>query len=586
MCGIFLCVKKTQPLSEHYYSNSEFKIFMEAFDLLNNRGPDYSRLRNEDCKLFGFKRLAINDLTPDGNQPFFLPHKEEEEYTQLSMCNGEIYNHKFLEEKYKIKTQSQSDCECLIPLYKLFTFSQTNIEKKLDKLFNEIDGVFALSIYDKERDLLILARDRIGVKPLFYTDNDEYFIVSSEAKTIDYILTHHPYFQQSSQSIRPTINQFSPRSFGIYDLKTHSFKIQEYFNMNLFLLPETDIHINECLKDVCNTFKLKLNSHIYKVYELLTKSIEKRLMSDRPVGTLLSGGLDSSIVASVLSKIYRQHGKKIKTFSIGFPDSTDLKYARVVADYIGSEHHEYIINYDDALKTIPDVIKTIETYDITTIRASTPMYMLCKWIKDYFSETVIFSGEGSDELFGGYLYFHNTQDSHEFHRETIRLLSNLHKYDVLRADRCTSGNSLELREPFLDKDLIEYIAGIDGKYKMPQDNYEKYILRKAFTGYLPDCVLWRRKATFSDAVSGSEKPWYKYIQEHADNFITNDELNLANQNNQNELDYTKESLWYLKSFKQLFPCYDLKVDIWMPKWSSTTDPSASTLEFFKKDEHN
>jgi len=587
MCGIFLCIKKSQSLSEQYYSNEEFKIFMEAFDLLNNRGPDYSRLRNEDSKLFGFKRLSINDLTPEGNQPFFLPHKEEEDYNQLSMCNGEIYNHKDLEKKYKIKTETQSDCECLIPLYKTFTFTQTNIEKKLKKLFNEIDGVFAMSIYDKERDVIILARDRIGVKPLFYFDNNDYFIVSSEAKTIDYVLNHHPEFNSlsSKKNTETKITQFPPKSFGIYDLKTHSFKIQEYFNMNLFLLPKTDIHIQECLKEDCNTFKTNLNTHIEKVYELMTNAIEKRLMSDRPVGTLLSGGLDSSIVASVLSKIYRQHGKKIKTFSIGFPDSTDLKYARIVADYIGSEHHEYVIDYNDALKTIPEVVKAIETYDITTIRASTPMYMLCKWIKEYFSETVIFSGEGSDELFGGYLYFHNTQDSHEFHRETIRLLSNLHLYDVLRADRCTSGNSLELREPFLDKDLINYIAGIDGKYKMPQNNYEKYILRKAFTGYLPNSVLWRRKATFSDAVSSSEKPWYKYIQDYAENFVTDDELDLSNQNNKNELDYTKESLWYYKLFKQLFPSYDLKVDIWMPKWSSTTDPSASTLEFFKKDEH-
>ena len=586
MCGIFLCIKKYQPLSEQHYSVEELKIFMDAFDMLKNRGPDYSRLRNEDCKLFGFKRLAINDLTPEGNQPFFYPHKEEEDYSQLSMCNGEIYNHKFLENKYKIETKTNSDCECLIPLYKLFTFSQTNIEKKLEKLLNEIDGVFGMSIYDKDRDVIILARDRIGVKPLFYIDNSEYFIVSSEAKTINHILTQHPDFQKSKNT---EILQFPPRSFGIYNLKTHSIKIQEYFNMNTFLIPKTDIHIHECLKEDCNTFKSKLNIHIDKVYELMTKAIEKRLMSDRPVGTLLSGGLDSSIVASVLSKIYRQHGKKIKTFSIGFPDSTDLKYARIVADYIGSEHHEYVIDYNDALKTIPEVIKTIETYDITTIRASTPMYMLCKWIKEYFSETVIFSGEGSDELFGGYLYFHNTQDSHEFHRETVRLLSNLHLYDVLRADRCTSGNSLELREPFLDKDLVNYVAGIDGKYKMPQDNYEKYILRKAFTGYLPKSVLWRRKATFSDAVSGSEKPWYKYIQEYANNFISDIELNLANQNIENKVNngflYTKESLWYRNLFKQLFPSYDLKVDIWMPKWSSTNDPSASTLEFFKKDEH-
>jgi asparagine synthase (glutamine-hydrolysing) len=578
MCGIFLCVKQSKKTYNSKYSVDEHRIFMEGFDLLANRGPDYSTLRNDYNKLFGFKRLAINDLTFEGNQPFFSPHKEDEMYNQLSMCNGEIYNHKYLEEKYRIKTETQSDCECLIPLYKTFTFSQTNIEKRMNKLFNEIDGVFSMSIYDKERKIIVLARDRIGVKPLFYVHTNEYFIVSSEAKTIDYILKNHPELKNENVDII----QFPPRSFGIYDETTHSLKIQEYFNMNLFLVPKTDIHIQECLKENCNTFKLNLETHIQKVYELMTNAIEKRLMSDRPVGTLLSGGLDSSIVASVLSKIYRQSGKKIKTFSIGFPDSTDLKYARIVADYIGSDHHEYIIDYNDALKTIPEVIKTIETYDITTIRASTPMYMLCKWIKEYFSETVIFSGEGSDELFGGYLYFHNTQDSHEFHKETVRLLSNLHLYDVLRADRCTSGNSLELREPFLDKDLVNYVASIDGKYKMPQNNYEKYILRKAFTGYLPESVLWRRKATFSDAVSCSEKPWYKYIQEYADNFITDNELKISNNN---ETKYTKESLWYRKVFKELFPCYNLKVDIWMPKWSSTTDPSASTLEFFKKDEH-
>lgn len=579
MCGIFLCVKNPKNTYKPQYSVDELKIFMEAFDLLSNRGPDYSRLREQYGKLFGFKRLAINDLTPEGNQPFFSPHKEEEIYDQLSMCNGEIYNHKSLEERYNIKTETQSDCECLLRLYRVFTFAQTNIEKRMNKLFNEIDGVFAMSIYDKERKMIVLARDRIGVKPLFYVHTDEYFIASSEAKTIDYILKNHPDFKNKNVDII----QFPPRSFGIYNVATHSLKIQEYFNINLFLLPKTDIHVQECLKDECKIFKLNLNTHIEKVYELMTNAIKKRLMSDRPVGTLLSGGLDSSIVASVLSKIYRQNGKKIKTFSIGFPDSTDLKYARIVADYIGSEHHEYIIDYNDALKMIPEVIKTIETYDITTIRASTPMYMLCKWIKENFNETVIFSGEGSDELFGGYLYFHNTQDSHEFHKETIRLLSNLHLYDVLRADRCTSGNSLELREPFLDKDLVNYIASIDGKYKMPQYDYEKYILRKAFTGYLPESVLWRRKATFSDAVSSSEKPWYKYIQEYADNFVTNDELDLSNQNT--EFKYTKESLWYCKLFKQLFPSYNLKVDIWMPKWSSTTDPSASTLEFFKKDEH-
>jgi asparagine synthase (glutamine-hydrolysing) len=263
-----------------------------------------------------------------------------------------------------------------------------------------------------------------------------------------------------------------------------------------------------------------------------------------------------------------------------------LKYARIVADYIKSDHHEYVIQYQDALKAIPDVIKTIETYDITTIRASTPMYLLCKWIRENFEETVIFSGEGSDEVFGGYLYFHNAPDVFELHRETIKLVSNLHLYDVLRADRCTSGNSLELREPFLDKDLINYVCDLFGNYKQPINGFEKYILRKAFKGYLPDSVLWRKKAAFSDAVSGSEKPWYKHIQEYCETIITDKELELANNNKkENEIKFTKESYWFYKTFKQLFPCYELKVDYWLPKWSNTTDPSATTIEnvYNKKD---
>ena len=239
------------------------------------------------------------------------------------------------------------------------------------------------------------------------------------------------------------------------------------------------------------------------------------------------------------------------------------------------------------MNSIPEVIQTIETYDITTIRASTPMYLLCKWIKENFEETVIFSGEGSDEVFGGYLYFHNAPDSFELHRETIRLVSNLHIYDVLRADRCTSGNSLELREPFLDKELINYVCSIIGNYKKPINGYEKYLLRKAFKGYLPNSVLWRKKAAFSDAVSGSEKPWYKYIQEHCDTLIIDDELKQANSiKSDKDVKFTKESYWFYKTFKQLFPKYNLNVDYWLPKWSNTTDPSATTIDnVYNKKEH-
>ena len=585
MCGIFFCLKKNSQIKieTNNYNKVELNIFETAFNLLNNRGPDSSSFIVKNDKIFGFKRLAINDLSVDGNQPFFFPSNDE--YKFLTMCNGELYNHIELENKYNLNVISHSDCECIIPLYKLFTYTQNHIERKLSRMFNEIDGVFSMLIYDSERNKIIVARDRIGVKPLFVLNNNNFFIVSSEAKTIDYIIQHHPDF--TTYNLEKNIIQLPPRTFGLYNLNTYNFDITEYFNINNFLVPNLEYNYSPTGIKQLNNFEENLILHISNIHNLLYKAVDKRLLSDRPIGCLLSGGVDSSIIASILSKIYKKNGKQIKTFSIGFPDSTDLKYARIVAEHISSDHHEYVIQYDDALKAIPDVIKTIETYDITTIRASTPMYLLCKWIKENFEETVIFSGEGSDEVFGGYLYFHNAPDAFELHRETIRLVSNLHIYDVLRADRCISGNSLELREPFLDKYLINYVCNIFGNYKQPINGYEKYLLRKAFKGYLPDCVLWRKKAAFSDAVSGSEKPWYKYIQEHCETIITDNELNQANNTKKdNEIKFTKESYWFYKTFKETFPCYELKIDYWLPKWSNTTDPSATTIEnIYNKKEH-
>lgn len=580
MCGIFFCLKKSETDNERFYNNLD--VFENAFNLLNNRGPDHSLFKLVDNKIFGFKRLSINDLSVEGNQPFLNPSLSIEdnypEFNQLSMCNGEIYNHKDLETKYNLKMNSRSDCECLIPLYNLFISKDKEcVTENLIRFYNEIDGVFGMFIYDKDSNKIVIARDRIGVKPLFVLNNDEFFIVSSEAKSIDYIKKN--YLKCDSE-----IMQFPPRTFGVFDTVSNELKLTSYFNMNNFLIPTSEYTIKD--KNKVDIFSEKLLIHISNVHNLLYKAVQKRLLSDRPIGCLLSGGVDSSIIASILSKLYKTQGKKIKTFSIGFPDSTDLKYAKIVAEFIGSEHHEYVIQYEDALKAIPEVIKAIETYDITTIRASTPMYLLCKWIKENFEETVIFSGEGSDEIFGGYLYFHNSPDIFEFQRETIKLVSNLHVYDVLRADRCTSGNSLELREPFLDKELIDYVCNLSSIYKQPINTYEKYLLRKAFNGYLPKCVLWRKKAAFSDAVSGSEKPWYKYIQEYCEDLITNDELDVANKANEKSVKFTKESYWFYKTFRELFPCYDLKIQYWLPKWCNTTDPSATTISnVYNKNEH-
>ena len=299
------------------------------------------------------------------------------------------------------------------------------------------------------------------------------------------------------------------------------------------------------------------------------------MTSDREIGCLLSGGLDSSLISSILSREMKKAGKVLHTFSVGFPDSTDIIYARQVASHIGSEHHEYIIQYEDALERLEDVIIATETYDTTSVRASTPMFMLCEWINKNFPHKVIFSGEGADELFCGYLYFHKAPSAKDAHDDSIRLLKELYKYDVLRADRCTAGNGLEFREPFLDKNLIDFVTTIDPSYKAPRDCfqvdgvYEKEILRRAFSAdYLPEGVLWRRKAAFSDAVSSSQKPWYKWIQ-----------------------DYTKEkgqteSEYYKNLFNKNFSSYKFNEPLWLPRWSDVgEEPSATVLDVYKKEEH-
>jgi asparagine synthase (glutamine-hydrolysing) len=302
------------------------------------------------------------------------------------------------------------------------------------------------------------------------------------------------------------------------------------------------------------------------------------MISDREIGCLLSGGLDSSLVSSILAKEMKKQGKTLHTFSVGFPDSTDIIYARKVAAYIGSDHHEHIIQYDDALRRIEDVIYATETYDTTSVRASTPMFLLCEWINQNFAEKVIFSGEGSDEIFCGYLYFHNAPNASEAHCDTIRLVKQLYQYDVLRADRCTAGNGLEFREPFLDKNLIDYVMGMNPEFKIPMKKqehmFEKYILREAFPNYLPEDVLWRRKAAFSDAVSSSEKPWYKWIQE----FVVDKEVS--------DFGGTTESNYYRTVFEKTFQDYRPTIPLWLPKWSNVgQEPSATVLNVYKKEEH-
>lgn len=525
MCGIFFILCKNGT-----FSKESLDKLLSNFKLLSKRGPDKYELFYAENYILGFHRLAINDMSDNGMQPF----KSTKSYT---MCNGEIYNyHTLVKEHPDFSPKSKSDCEILPYLFSNYS--------DVDYILNKIDGVFAMSHIDIENKELYIARDRLGVKPLFYAENDDFFCFSSEAKGLTNIFSD--------------IQQLQPGSFMKYSLSTYERSFHIYTTIN-------EVTTNNASYEEC----------INEIHNLLVKAVQKRLCSDREIGCLLSGGLDSSIIASILSKELSKKNQQIHTFSIGFPDSTDIIYARQVAKHINSIHHEYIIQYEDALKEIENVITATETYDTTTIRASTPMYMLCKWINENFPHKVIFSGEGSDELLCGYLYFHKAPTSQDAHIDSVRLLRELYKYDVLRADRCTASNGLEFREPFLDKDLVDFVTSMNPEYKIPRNGFEKEILRNSFNGdYLPYSVLWRRKAAFSDAVSSSEKPWYKWIQE----YVKDKEVN----------DYggTCESNYFKTLFYKNFKGYNLELPLWLPKWNNVgSEPSATVLDIYKKEEH-
>ena len=500
--------------------------FSKALHLLKNRGPDCTKSLSFNSLQFGFQRLKINDLVT-GMQPFDIDDV-------VLICNGEIYNHQQLKTIWfpldKIY-QSTSDCEIIIYLYKLLGISQT---------LKILDGVFAFVLYDKTKNLLFACRDRIGVRPLFIGDDIAF---SSEAKALEFLKCTHIHQLSPGSYIRIHLDSGTRQKFIFWKPPKEHNSITHYMSF--------DTQQN----DICNHLEI-----------ILSKAVEKRLMSDRPIGCLLSGGLDSSIIAALLA----QH-QTVNTYSIGFKNSPDLLAARKVAKYINSNHHEVVITPQEALAAIPDVIYAIESYDITTVRASVPMYLLCKHIKKNYPDTVIFSGEGSDELLCGYLYFHLAKDGKTAFDESRRLISDIYLYDVLRADRSTASNGLELRVPFLDKDFVYFCMTLDGRYRKPYQNFEKYYLRKAFAHMLPDEIAWRRKDGMSDGISLKEKPWYSIIQDFALSKNLTEKLPSSFPQ-----PHTTEALYYYLEFKKHFTHTPITYH-WMPKWSTSNDPSGRLI---------
>nr|QBK87642.1 MAG: asparagine synthase [Marseillevirus LCMAC201] len=413
MCGIFAYIQRGE------FSTGDLQMIKKYFFRIKHRGPDYTSsviLTKFNCSIFlGFHRLAIigktNSLLVDGD-------------THL-VCNGEIYNYKHLITKYRLPVKTDSDCEVILQLYQ-------HHPQLWPDVLEELDGVFAFVLYDNVRGRFFISRDRIGVRPLFEGNTQNTLAFASEGKAIP-LVTAKPH-------LPGVLHDLTLRNEGWEVSQSIWVKPGNYLNVPYMIAQNI-------------------------IRELFTNAVRKRLISDRPIGFLVSGGLDSSLVAAVAHRLL---GKQITTFSIGLPESPDLLAARKVAAYLQSDHHEVIISTDDILEALPNVIYHDETYDITTIRASIPMYLISKYISENTDIKVIFSGEGADELLGGYLYFHKAPTCDAFQNETIRLMQELYKYDVLRGDRTTSAWGLEIRVPFLDADFISFVSNIDPSHKMPK----------------------------------------------------------------------------------------------------------------------
>jgi asparagine synthase (glutamine-hydrolysing) len=503
--------------------------FLTGFGRTKSRGPDDTRVVETGNGILGFHRLAIMGLHPEGMQPF-------ESQGCYAVCNGEIYGFEKIRQLLRDRGytfQSDSDCEVLLPLYHEYGTD----------MFAMLDAEFACILYDGETGEYIAARDPIGIRPLYYGYDEEGTIVfASEAKNL----------------------------VGLCD-KIMPFPPGHYYRNGEF----------HCYCDITAVSRVctdDLETACGKIREKLVEGVKKRLVADAKVGFLLSGGLDSSLVCAIAA---RESDKPIETFAIGMEkDAIDLKYARQVAEFIGSHHTEVFMTPEEVISSLKDVIRLLGTYDITTIRASMGMYLVCKAIHETTDIRVLLTGEISDELFG-YKYTDFAPSAEAFQAESVKRVRELHMYDVLRADRCISVNSLEARVPFGDLDFVHYVMELDPQKKLNTYNKGKYLLRHAFEGlgYLPDEILWREKAAFSDAVGHS---MVDDLKEFAEKQYTDEEFEQLRGKYTFAQPFTKESLLYREIFESFYPGQaEMVVDFWMPnkEWEgcNVNDPSARVL---------
>ena len=574
MCGIFSLIN--YPL----YFHSQF--IQEQFEKGKNRGPEDSKLLyfGSDIQI-GFHRLAINGLNNISNQPFIIDNI-------VLICNGEIYNYKELFKQLNIQPVTESDCEIIIHLYKLFGIEQTLVM---------LDGVFSFLLYDMniiydEPSKLFVARDPLGVRPLYIlrpkiSKEEHFFGVASELKMLS------EFYNYSDSSSFYNLEQFTPGTYSIFEKSSKILSKWEEVIVNkayFTLGPSSYIGTN------IDTNQYDFDHSIYKygIQHHLCNAVQKRyLNSDRPIACLLSGGLDSSLITALVCQTHKAvSDTPIETYSIGLKNSEDLKYAKKVAEYLGTNHTEIIITEKQMIDAIPEVIKAIESYDTTTVRASIGNYLLGKYISQHSDAKVIFNGDGSDELCGGYLYMGKAPNCIEFDNECRRLLQNISSFDVLRSDKCISCHGLEPRTPFLDRSFVQYYLSIPSaiRFHTYHNVCEKYLLRNSFSFHnyevlgldkqlLPNDVLWRKKEAFSDGVSANERSLYTILQEYTNSLDL--KLNKVYTIN---TPTTKEQIYYRTIFQELYPNLDNIIPyFWMPKYINAVDPSARTLSIYNEE---
>lgn len=507
MCGI-VCAFDIKESSEVLRPQ-----LLEMSKKVRHRGPDWSGIYSDDKAILAHERLAIVDPA-SGKQPLLSP-----DGTLVLAANGEIYNHRELRKQFegKYKFRTESDCEVILALY----------QKKGPAFLDEMNGIFGFAIYDSVNDSYFVARDHMGIIPLYMGwDKNGTFYVASELKALEGTCTK--------------IELFPP---GHY-LHSDDGELKRWYTRDWMEF--------DAVKDN--------QTSIEEIREALEAAVHRQLMSDVPYGVLLSGGLDSSVTSAIAKKFAQKRIEsddtteawwpQLHSFSVGLDGSPDLAAARKVADQIGTVHHEIKFTIQEGLDAIKDVIYNLETYDITTIRASTPMYLMARVIKSMGIKMVL-SGEGADELFGGYLYFHKAPNAQEFHEETVRKLDKLHMYDCLRANKSLAAWGIEGRVPFLDKEFMDVAMRINPKDKMINgERMEKWVVRKAFESYLPESVAWRQKEQFSDGVGYS---WIDTLKEMVSKEVSDEQLANAKFRFPIQTPSTKEEFYYRSIFESHFP---------------------------------